>query len=70
MTFWSRLRRLTPVWQGFLGCVLALALYTAGSWTIQRYREFVVMRDVVNQVQQIFAQQQQAARAQADSKKP
>lgn len=42
--------RLAPWLQGFLGCLLALAIYLAVSWVSERYREFIVMRSVVGQI--------------------
>jgi len=71
----SFVRACSPIAQGFLGAALCALLILVGFWTLQRYHEFVVMRDVVGQVQQVFAQQQQqqaAAKAQAEaaSKKP
>lgn len=46
----TRLRALAPFAQGLLGAVLILLLYLAGSWTVARYSEFVVMRSVVTQI--------------------
>jgi hypothetical protein len=44
------LRACSPILQGFLGALLLLVLYLAGSWTLARYTEFTVMRSVVSQI--------------------
>jgi hypothetical protein len=47
---WLRLRRLAPMVQGIAGALLVLVLYLVVSWTLQRWHEFVVMRNVVAQI--------------------
>jgi len=38
------------VWKGALGAAVMTALLASGWWTYQRYREFVVMREVIAQI--------------------